>query len=81
MGSPKINISNSFESLYPNITQFVQSGGHLEMGYNDQVDAFALAYDEGGTIYQGKRSYPSLDAMFDDVEQGIQAYNDKWGIY
>ena len=35
------------------------------------------AYDEGGTIYEGKEHYPSMEVAFQDLEAGIKAYLDK----
>jgi hypothetical protein len=44
------------------------------------ITSFVRAYDEGGTVYEGKSSYPSMDKALADLEAGIQAYLDENGI-
>jgi hypothetical protein len=72
--------SKYFEGTYPNICRFVEAQGWIEIGQNDMISAFVRAYDEGGTVYEGKANYPSLDAALQDLDAGIKEYTDKWGI-
>jgi len=44
------------------------------------ISSFVRAYDFGGTVYEGKESYPSLDAALQDLEAGIKACLDEHGI-
>lgn len=44
------------------------------------TSAFVRAYDTGGTIYEGKSSYSSLEAAFQDLEAGIKTYLEENGI-
>lgn len=41
---------------------------------------FVRAYDFGDTVYEGKDSYPSLEAALQDLEAEIKAYLYKHGI-
>jgi hypothetical protein len=59
---------------YPAITDLINSGGRIEIGYIYQMDVTIIAHDEGGTIWQGKRAYSSFEEALDDAEQGIS----KW---
>lgn len=75
MAKPK-----TFEEQYPTIHRFVQEIGRIEIGWHEVVPSFIRAYDEGGTVYEGKPSYPSMEAALQDLEAGIKAYLDQWGI-
>jgi hypothetical protein len=72
--------SKYFEGTYPNICRFVKENGCIEIGQSYMTSAFVKAYDEGGTVYEGQDSYPSLDAALRDLDAGIKEYTEKWGI-
>ncbi len=74
---PKAKI---FEEQYPTISRFTEVQGCIEIGDHEVISAFVRAYDQGGTVYEGKPSYPSMDEALQDLEQGIQAYLDENGI-
>ena len=67
-------MAKSFEEKYPNLTDFVYTQGKIEIGYDENTSSFVTAYDEGGTVYQGKDEYDSLEEVFEDLEAGITAY-------
>ena len=71
---------HTFEQQYPTIQRFVKEIGWIEIGQDSVVTSFVRAYDQGGTVYEGKSSYRSLDAALADLEVGIQAYLDENGI-
>jgi hypothetical protein len=72
--------SKAFETQYPTIHRFVEEIGWIEIGLHDVISAFVRAYDEGGTVYEGKDSYPSMEAALQDLEAGIKTYLDENGI-
>ena len=72
--------SQPFEDQYPTIHRFVQKIGSIEIGEHEMISAFVRAYDQGGTVYEGADSYPSMDAALQDLEAGIKAYLDEHGI-
>jgi len=73
--------SKYLESKYPTLTRFVNEIGRVEIGQgNYMISAFVIAYDEGGTIYEGQDSYPSLDAALQDLDAGIKERLDDLGI-
>jgi hypothetical protein len=73
--------SKYLESKYPSLTRFVNEIGRVEIGLgNYMISAFVIAYDEGGTIYEGQDSYPSLDAALKDLDAGIKKHLDELGI-
>ncbi len=72
--------SKIFEDQYPTIARFVEVQGCIEIGQHEMTPAFVRAYDMGGTVYEGKSSYPTLDAALKDLEAGIKAYLEENGI-
>jgi hypothetical protein len=73
--------SKYLESKYPTLTRFVNEIGRVEIDLgNYMISAFVVAYDEGGTIYEGQDSYPSLDAALQDLDAGIKERLDELGI-
>lgn len=72
--------SKIFEEKYPAIHCFVEEIGWIEIGQHEMISAFVRAYDLGSTVYEGKDSYPSLEAALQDLEAGIKAYLDDNGI-
>ena len=67
-------MNKSFEEKYPNLTDFIYTQGVIKIGYDEDTSSFVVAYDEGGTIYEGQDSYNSLEEAFEDLETGITAY-------
>ena len=72
--------SKIFEDQYPTIAHFVEAFGCIEIGKHEMTPSFVRAHDMGGTVYEGKSSYPSLEAAFQDLEAGIKAYVEENGI-
>lgn len=72
--------SKTFEEQYPTIHRFVEAIGWIEIGQHEMISAFVRAYDLGGTVYEGRDSYSSMEAALQDLEMGIKAYLDEHGI-
>ena len=72
--------NKSFEEKYPNINDFVYLQGKIEIGYDYNTDSFVAAYDEGGTVFQGKDSYDTMEEAFADLETGIKEHLELYGI-
>lgn len=72
--------SKTFEEQYPIIDKFVQEIGWIEIGEDEVISSFVRAYDQGGTVYEGKPSYPSIEEALKDLELGIKAHLDEFGI-
>jgi len=62
---------NDFSGRYPNIDRFVFNQGFIEIGYDDFNPSFVRAHDPGGTVWQGKQFYDSLDEALGDLERGL----------
>lgn len=68
------NQSATFSTLYPRTTEWVQDCGWIEIGYSDGPPIFVRALDEGGTVWEGKKKYPSIELALDDLEQALDDY-------
>ncbi|MDE3088672.1 MAG: hypothetical protein KGJ80_04730 [Chloroflexota bacterium] len=65
----------NFEKSFPAITEWVRSHGWIEIGQTDEEQSFVRAIDEGGLVWEGKSSYPSLDHAWRALENALK----KWG--
>ncbi|WP_081402825.1 hypothetical protein [Scytonema hofmannii] len=70
--------SKFFEEKYPNVCHFVDELGWIEIGENQQIKSWVRAYSYGGTVYEGKSCYPSMEAALQDLDAGIKAYIDNF---
>lgn len=66
--------NQSFEEKYPNLSDFVYYQGKIEIGYNEDINSFVFAYDEGGTVYIGEDDYETMEDALADLENGITQY-------
>ncbi|NKB18194.1 MAG: hypothetical protein HC770_09205 [Pseudanabaena sp. CRU_2_10] len=65
----------SFEDKYPNIARWLnEENGLFEIGYrpDSPSSSFVRAFNIGGTFWEGKDEYESLDDVFLDLEAGVQ---------
>lgn len=74
--------ANTFAEQYPHLSRFVEEQGWIELGYNDDMPyrAFARAYDAGGTVFEGKSRYKTIDAALQELEAKVKAYLEDLGI-
>ena len=71
---PNELIISSFEQAYPRTTQWVKTHGWIEIGQIDGFSNFVLALDEGGMVWEGKKSYQTMDGAFRALERGLSAW-------
>ncbi|MCL4854085.1 MAG: hypothetical protein KJZ78_22225 [Bryobacteraceae bacterium] len=57
--------------LNPHLWRWVKEFGTIEIGYCSQTRSFIRVLDEGGLVWKGRRSYPTLDAALADAEAGV----------
>ena len=80
MTKAKVSKARIFEEHYPYISRFVQEQGKIEIGYGEYPPFFVIAYDEGGTVFEGKDDYETMDQAFADLEAGIKQFMEEHGI-
>ncbi len=64
-------MKDNFENNYPKITDWVENRGWIEIGQDDYSRSFVRALDIGGTVWEGKTKYQTLDDALRDMEKGI----------
>ena len=62
----------NFSSIYPNIAVWTESYGWIEIGQDDDSQSFVRALDMGGTVWEGKSKYKTVDAVLDDLEAVLE---------
>ena len=65
---------DTFEQAYPYITEWVETHGWIEIGQIDGYSNFVMALDEGGVVWEGKKSYKTMDEAFQALEKGLSAW-------
>jgi hypothetical protein len=73
-------MAQSLDATYPTITRWVQEYGWIEIGQDEMSRSFIRALDEGGLVWEGRKSYPTLDAALQDLEAGLAAWMQEQGL-
>jgi hypothetical protein len=72
---------SSGSASYPHLCRWTAEHGTVEIGHCGQTRSFIRVLDEGGIIWKGRRSYPTLDAALADAEAGVARWmRDELGI-
>lgn len=71
--------TSGFDAQYPSISDWVTGGGWIEIGPDGGMMSFVRALDDGGMIWEGEDTYPTLDAALQALEAGIEEYLDENG--
>ena len=72
----------SMETLYPNLSCFVDEYGWIEFGRDDDspLTSFIRALNMGGMVWEGEDSYATLDEAFADLERALGEWMEEEGI-
>jgi hypothetical protein len=70
-------MAESVERAYPHIARWVKTQGWVEIGPDAYHSSFVRALDEGGMVWEGAASYPSLDAALRALDTALQAWLDE----
>jgi hypothetical protein len=65
---------DAFEERYPALTRWVQGAGWLEVGRVDWSRALIRALDEGGLIWEGGQTAPTVSAALAEAETALTAW-------
>lgn len=63
-----------FAQAYPNVARWVRGYGWIEMGEDLPGNTFIQALDEGGLVWEGEATYPTVD----DALRALDAALAKW---
>jgi hypothetical protein len=64
----------TFAERYPNVARWVRGYGWIELGDDLPWNAFVLALDEGGVIWEGDATYPSVDDALRALDAALGAH-------
>ena len=64
-------MAQSADAIYPHLARWVDADGWVEIGHDDFSRSFVRALNEGGTIWEGATSYPTLAAALAALDAGI----------
>jgi len=70
-------VATSFEKSYPNIANWVNSHGWIELGQDEYSSSLVRALDEGGMVWEGSAHYGTLDEAFDALETALAEWSDQ----
>jgi hypothetical protein len=73
-------MAQNLDATYPTIARWVQEYGWIEIGQDEMSRSFIRALDDGGMVWEGRRSYPTLDAALQDLEAGLIAWMQEQGL-
>jgi hypothetical protein len=65
---------STFAELYPNVARWVRGYGWIELGEDLPGRSFVLALDEGGIIWEGATTYPSVDDALRALDAALGAH-------
>jgi len=63
-----------FEARYPALTRWVQGAGWLEVGRVYWSSSLIRAFDDGGLVWEGGGSAPTLSAALTEAEDALAAW-------
>ena len=70
----------ALERAYPSITRWVTTYGWVEIGPTEMSASFVRALDVGGMVWEGERTYASVDAALQAMEAALrQLLHDEFG--
>lgn len=52
-----------FSDAYPNIAQWIDSNGWIEIGQDENSISFVRAIDEGGMVWESTEKHTSIDRL------------------
>lgn len=62
------------EQAFPHIARWVTSQGWIEIGSDGYSRSFVRVLDEGGMVWEGAETYPSLDAALRALDSALQQW-------
>jgi hypothetical protein len=66
--------AESVERAYPHIARWVMTQGWIEIGSDAYRPSIVRALDEGGMVWEGATSYPTLDAALRALDTALQEW-------
>lgn len=64
-------MAQELDATYPTVARWVMEYGWIEIGEGDMSRSFIRALDEGGLVWEGDASYPTLDAALRALDTAL----------
>lgn len=64
-------MEDSFETNYPNISDWVDSHGWITIGADETSKSFFRVFDDSGLVWEGDDSYPTIDEAMQALEENL----------
>jgi hypothetical protein len=65
-------MTEPFEHVYPHVASWVVTQGWVEIGLDPSRRSFIRALDEGGMVWEGTATYPTLDAALRALDTALR---------
>jgi hypothetical protein len=62
----------TFEKAYPNITQWIESQGWVEIGEDETSDSLVRCLDPGGMVWESGDEYTIIDEALAALEEALE---------
>jgi hypothetical protein len=62
---------NMLDEKYPNIADWINGYGWIELGQNDYSRSMIRILDDGGMVWESNKKYKSLDELFSALEKEL----------
>jgi hypothetical protein len=67
-------MTRSVDEAFPHLTAWVLTHGWIEIGYDDSHRSFIRALDSGGTVWEGRMVYATLDSALQALNEALAAW-------
>ena len=75
------NFNSIVSTFHLHLWRWLREFGTVEIGHCRRTGSFIRVLDEGGIVWKGRRSYPTLDAALLDADAGVARWmKDELGI-
>jgi hypothetical protein len=68
------DMAEPVEQAHPHVARWVTAHGWIEIGSDGYSRSFVRALDEGGMVWEGAETYPSLDAALRALDSALQQW-------
>ncbi|AFZ61058.1 hypothetical protein Anacy_5757 (plasmid) [Anabaena cylindrica PCC 7122] len=72
--------TETLEIIENQIDRLIEERGWIEIGQSEHINSFVRAYDYGGTVYESKGSYRTIELALQELDKHIKAYFEDLGI-
>ena len=67
-------MADTFDERFPHIAAWVLGDSWIEIGRDDYSRSLVRALDAGGTVWEGKEKYASVEELLQDLEAALTEF-------